>query len=73
MTTLLPINAGLLAVKKGDPSPPTRGGIEGIPTGGVNMLFNGGAVFAGADGVAAPMGPIPDTLIPGYVCRLLEA
>ena len=48
--------------------PPTRGGTPGIPDGGVNMLVDNG----GAPGAAAG-GPTPDTLIPGYVCRLLEA
>lgn len=47
--------------------PPTRGGTPGIPYGGVNIFDDKGGAADGAAG-----GPIPETLIPGYVCRLLD-
>jgi hypothetical protein len=47
--------------------PPTRGGTPGIPNGGENIFADKGGAAAGAAG-----GPMPATLIPGYVCRLVD-
>jgi hypothetical protein len=46
--------------------PPTRGGTPGIPYGALNKFVDEGGAPVGVAG-----GPIPETLIPGYVCRLL--
>lgn len=51
--------------------PPTRGGTPGIPDGGENTLVDQGS--GPPTPGAAPGGPTPEPLIPGYVCRLIEA